>query len=589
MSRSDHASLGPVALHADVMRAIYTSEFMHPNDFRGRALFNVQHPSTAQRLVLAALFTGLLSACGGGGAGSPAAAGTPPPPAPASSTRWISSAAQVDLAGGADSGIDGPLLTIDPAHPGTSAALSPDTVDSTSVRITGGTLDATLFTLDNPAPRFVVYDAPVTAGTPNSFALYKLALDATGTAAPAPQRLSTQITMCSAVGARFNVIGQSLAGDEALFTYAAPDSTGSCAGGGEPKLVKLGMSSSSAPLALPVAGPDRITPIGVIHGSAGQMAAVLVWQGGQFARTDASLANPIVLGTANVAGVIDANSAPIAPGIVTRYGIFIKSTDGLRRYDKSSGKISALLLAGQVGQGAQINEIADGQALYITRVAAGGSLELFRIDDAASPSVTLINTEGALDPWGFRLLKSAVLYAVAGRNDFNVWRKSDGARSNVLDGKLVVLSSTEYDRVFHSTTDGAGNTTLASSLYDGNDARNLGAAKVLSGALSTQTTPFARTLRGNGAFAHAVVVVPAAGQSGLAGAAVRWLSFDSAALDLDAGTLPTTLALGATTQAPGIIGDAGLFAVPKTGTADAYVFVSQRAAGSLARVANGVQ
>ena len=86
-----------------------------------------------------------------------------------------------------------------------------------------------------------------------------------------------------------------------------------------------------------------------------------------------------------------------------------------------------------------------------------------------------------------------------------------------------------------------------------------------------------------------MVVVPAAGQSGLAGAAVRWLSFDSTALDLDAGTLPSTLALGAAAQAPGIIGDAGLFAVPKTGTTEVYLFVSQRAAGSLARVANGVQ
>ncbi len=578
------------------MRAIYTPGFMHPNDFRGRALLNVQHPSSAQRLVLAALFTGVLSACGGGGGGSPAAVGPSPTPAPASSTRWISSAAHIDLAGGADSGIDGPLLAIDPAHPGTSSALSPSTVDSASVRIMGGTLDANLSTLDNPAPRFVVYDARVTVGVSNSFALYKLALDATGTAAPAPQRLSTQITMCPAVGARFKLVGQSLGGDEALITFAAPDSTGSCAGGGEPKLVKLGMNSSSAPLALPVAALDRITPIGVIHGSAGQMAAVLAWQNGQFVRTDASLANPVALAAADVAGGIDANSAPIAPGIVTRSGIFIKSTDGLRRYDKSSGKMSAVLLTGQVGQGAQINEMADGEALYITRVSTTpttSSLDLFRVDDTASPSVVQINTgavsEGPLDPWGFRLLKSAVLYAVAGRNDFNIWRKSDGARSNVLDGKVVVLSSSLYDRVFHSTTDGAGNTTLATSLYDGSDTRSLGAAQLISGALATQTAPFARTLRGHGAFAHAVVVVPAAGQSGLAGAAVRWLSFDSAALDLDAGTLPMTLAVGATVQAPGIIGDAGLFAVPKTGTGDAYVFVSQRAAGSLARVANGVQ
>jgi len=574
------------------MRGLYTSGLMHPNDFRGRAVPHVQHPSSAQRLVLAALFTGIVSACGGGGSNTPAAASPSPAPAPASSTRWISSAAHTDLAGGADSGIDGPLLAIDPAQPGVAAPLSPNAVDSASVRIMGGRVDATLSTLDNPAPRFVVYDAPVTAGATNSFALYKLALDATGSAAPAPQRLSTQVTMCSANGARFKLVGQSLSGDEALITFAAPDSAGSCASGGEPKLVKLGMSSSSAPLALPVGAADSITPIGVIHGSAGQMAAVLAWQNGRFVRTDASLANPVLLASADVAGAIDASSAPVAPGIVTRYGIFIKSADGLRRYDKSNGKISAVLVTGQVGQGAQINEMTDGQALYITRAAAGGSLDLFRIEDSAAPSVVQINnttTEGALDPWGFRVLKSAVLYAVAGRNDFNVWRKSDGARSNVLDGKRVVLSSSLHDRVFHSVTDGAGNTTLASSHYDGSDARSLGAAQVLSGALAAQTTPFTRTLRGNGAFAHAVVVVPAAGQSGLAGAAVRWLSFDSAAADIDAGTLPLTLALGSTPQAPGIIGDAGLFAVPKTGTSEAYVFVSQRAAGSLARLANGVQ
>jgi hypothetical protein len=581
-----------MVLHAVVMWGLYTSGLTHPNDFRGRAVLNDQFPSSARRLVLAGLFTGVLSACGGGGDSAPATASPSPTPAPASSTRWISSAAQVDLAGGADSGIDGPLLAIDPAHPGTSAPLSPATVDSTSVRIMGGKLDATLSTLDNPAPRFVVYDAPVTVGTENSFALYKLALDATGSAAPAPQRLSTQITMCPAIGTRFKVVGQSLAGDEALITFAAPDSAGSCTSGGEPKLVKLGMSSSSAPLALPVATADRINPIGVIHGSAGQMAAVLAWQNGHFVRTDASLANPVALAATDVAGVIDANATPIAPGIVTRYGIFIKSADGLRRYDKSSGKISAVLLTGQVGQGAQINEMTDGQALYITRASAGGSLDLFRVDDTATPSVVQINntnTEGALDPWGFRVMKSAVLYAVAGRNDFNVWRKSDGARSNVLDGKVVVLSSSLSDRVFHNTTDTAGNTTLASSLYDGSDARSLGAARVLSGALAAQTTPFARTLRGNGAFAHAVVLVPTTGQSSLAGAAVRWLSFDSAASDVDAGSLPTNLAMGLTPQAPGIISDAGLFAVPKAGTSEAYVFVSQRAAGSLARIANGVQ
>ena len=395
--------------------------------------------------------------------------------------------------------------------------------------------------------------------------------------------------MCPGAGTRFTVVGQSLSGDEALITFAAPDATGSCATGGEPRLVKLGMSASDAAVVLPAAAADRITPIGVIHGAGGQMAAVLAWQNGRFVRTDASMANPSPLPAGDVAGVVGPTAEPIAPGIVTRYGIFIKSTDGLRRYDKATGRLSAVLVAGQVGQGAQINEMVDDEALYITQVQAGGALDLLRIDDTAAANVVKLNDEGALDPWGFRVLKSVVLYAVTGRNDFNAWRKSDGLRSNVLDGRRVVLSSTLSDRVLHSATDGAGVTTMATSRFDGSVSRNLGAARLLSGALAAGASPFARTVRGHGAFSHALVVTPAAGVASLAGAGVAWVSLADAGTDVDAGALPTTLALGDTLQAPGIVGTAGLFAVPKVGTTDAYVFVTQRSGGAVARVANGVQ
>lgn len=547
-------------------------------------------PLTRQRaLALACLSAALLSACGGGGGSSTASApDVTVTPSVAVGKRWVTSAAQVDLSGGADSGIDGPLVAIDPDRPDTVAALNPDRVDSTSVRIVGGVLDTTTFTLDQPLPRFVVYDAPVAAGAQQSFALYKLALGAAGSAAPVAQRLSSQVTMCAGGGARFTVVGQSLAGDEALITFAAPDGAGSCANGGEPRLVKLGMSSTDAPLALPVAASERLTPVSVIHGSSGQIAAVLAWQNGRFVRTDASMANPVPFAAGEVAGTVDAGSAPVAPGIVTRYGIFIKSADGLRRYDKATGRISAVLVTGQVGQGAQINEMVDDEALTITRVQPDGSIDLMRIDDTAAPLVRKLNPT-PLDPWGFRVLKSVVLYAVAGRNDFTVWRKADAQRSNVLDGRVVVMSSTLSDRVLHSGTDASGVTTTSVSLYDGSASRSLGAAQVLSGAMAPKAPAHARTVRGSGAFSQALVVTPAAGQAGLAGAAVKWVSFDAATVDVDAGSLPTTLALGDTPQAPGIVGTSALFAVPKAGTAESYVFVTQRSGGAVARVANGVQ
>ncbi|MEO8151963.1 MAG: hypothetical protein ABI605_02755 [Rhizobacter sp.] len=540
------------------------------------------HPSKAHHLALAFLFTGVLAACGGGDSAS-APAPTPGPP-PAASARWVSSAAQIDLAGGADSGIDGPLRIVDPAQPDKQAAPSPGTVDSTSVRIMGGTLDSTLSTLDKPGPSFVVYDVAATPAAPGAYSLYKLALDGVGTAAPVPERISTEASICSASGTRFNVLGQSLSGDEALITYQAPDATGSCATGGVPKLVKLSMGRDAAPIALPTAAAERLTPIGVIHGSSGQVAALLAWRNGGYVHTDASMGNAVALASADVSGTVDASATPTSAGIVTRYGIFIKSADGLRRYDKATGKVSAVLLTGQVGSGAQVNEFQDDQALYITTAAAtSGAIDLYRVSDTLLPTVIKLNTEGALHPWGFRVLKSYLLYAVDGRDDFVAWRKADGQRSNVLANKRVVMSSTLYDRVFHTTTDLTGGTTLASSAVDGSDERSLGAALWASGALASQTVPFARSIRGDGAFAHAVVVVPASGKSGLTAGNVRWVSFDTAAQDIDAGNLPAALDLGATLQAPGIIGEAGLLSIAQPGGASSYLFVSQRTAGSLTR------
>ncbi len=548
--------------------------------------------SKPARAALALLFIGVLAACGGGGDSDPApGGGTPPPPAPPPPTpvagpRWISSAAQIDLLGGADSGIDGPLLVVDPGRPDSPAALTPGAVDSTSVRILGGKVDATLSTVESPGPRFVVYDAPAPGGTTVSFSLYKLALDSVGTAAPAPERISSETTICGSLGARFRVIGQSLTGDEALISYLAPDSNGNCGDLALPRLMKLSMGRTAAPIVLPVAEAERLTPIGAIHGSSGQVAAVLAWQNGHFVRADGSLANPLPLADADVVGT---PMAPSGPGIVTRFGIFIKSADGLRRYDKSTGKVSALLLAGQVDAGAQVNDLYDEQGLYVTVAQPGGALDLYRISDTLAPVVTKINEDGPLHPWGFRVLKSSVLYAVDGRDDFTAWRKADGQRSSVLAGKRVVMSSLLSDRVFHTTTDDDGKVTLATSDLDGGNARSFGEAQLASGALATQATPFARSLRANGAFSHAIVVAPEAGKSDLTGGSVRWISFGDAAQDIDAGSLPATLALGNTLQAPGIVAEAGLFSVRKAVGTDAYVFASRRAAASLVRIANGVQ
>ena len=491
----------------------------------------------------------------------------------------------VDLSGTADSGIEGPLAIVDPSRPTAGARVTPGNVDSTAVRIAGGTVDAVLAATTGAAPRFVVYDVALPAAGVADFGLYKLALDASASA-PLAQRLSSASTMCGGLGARFSLLGQSLAGDSAVFHYTAPTPAWPCSAGGEPRLVTLSMTATSAPVVLPAADAQRLTAVGPVHGNTGQIAAFLAWQGGRFVRTDALLGGPVPLAAADLGGPIGASAAPRAPGLVTRFGVFVLSQDGLRRYDKSTGRLSALLLPGRVASGARVNAQHDDDALYVTAETAGGGLDLYRVTDALVPIVTRLNTEGPLLPLGLRLTRSHVLYAVQGSNDWVAWRKTDGQRSRVLDGREIELASTLHDHVFHSRTDAAGAVVLARSRVDGSGETSFGNARLISAALAESHSPFARTLRANAPFDHAVVAQPAAGAGGLiglAGATVRWLAFDAAGAgaDMEMGVLPA--ALNGTLESPGVIGNAGLFVVRAPGGA-ARMFVTRRLVGSLAEV-----
>ncbi len=535
-------------------------------------------------LVLLVSLAGLLAGCGGGGgdaAPSPPPAPPPPnpaPPAPAA-PRWLSTAPLVDLSGTADSGIDGPLTVVDPLRPTAAVRVNPGSVDSTALRITGGQVDATLGSTTGAAPRFIVYDVALPAAGTNDFALYQLALDAAASA-PVAQRLSTESSLCGGLGARFTLLGQSLAGDNAVFHYTAPTPAWPCSSGGEPRLVNLSMGPASAPVVLPAAADERLTAIGPVHGSNGQLAAFLAWQGGRFVRTDASLGSPVALAAGDIGGPVDAAAAPRAPGLVTRFGIFVLSQDGLRRYDKSTGRLSGLLLPGRVATGARVNAQHDDDALYVTVDTTSG-IDLYRVTDALAPVVTRLNIEGPLLSLGLRLTRSYVLYAVDGRNDWLAWRKSDGQRSRVLDGREIELASTVHDRILHSRTEAGGSVVLARSHVDGSGETSLGNARLISAGLAESMSPFARSLRTNAAFDHALVAVPAAGATGaavLGGATVRWLALAAAGADIEVGVLPTGLT--GQLEAPGIVGPAGLFAVrPSAGAW--RLFTTNRSAGSL--------
>jgi hypothetical protein len=112
--------------------------------------------------------------------------------------------------------------------------------------------------------------------------------------------------------------------------------------------------------------------------------------------------------------------------------------------------------------------------------------------------------------------------------------------------------------------------------------------QLVGGSIAERIPAHARSVRGNGAFSHALVVSRAAGATGLAGGRLQWLSFAAAADDVDAGSFPATgLSLGALVDAPGVVGNAVLLGVGPAeagSTAAPTLFVARRVAGSLARV-----
>lgn len=535
---------------------------------------------------LAWVFAAVLAACGGGGgdAGSGDGGGEGPGPVP-EAARWLTSAANLELHGTSDSGIDGALLSVNPKNPLELRRMDPSPIDSTVVRITGGVVDATQATLTSPSVRYLVWDAADASG---GVTLFKMSLDVPAGGTPTPERLSSENRMCVVNGVRFELIGQSLSGDEAVITYAAPDSAGNCASGTRPRLVRLSMTGTSAPIELPTTAADRVTPIAPIHGSVGQIAGFLAWQGGRFVRTDATLRSPTPLDAANIGGPVTANSAPRGPGFVTRFGIFVRSNDGLRRYDKSVDALSGVLVNGQVGEGTAVGQVADDRALYVSRADTLGNLDLFRVEDLRVPVVDKLNVEGPLKPVGFRVLKSSVVYALEGRDDWTAWQKASGTRSQVLAGRNVTLASTAHDRLFTKFAGSDGTAQLAQSRVDGSEERVFGAVDVVSAGLADAVSPYARHLRLNASYSHALLVTaPASG----GGREARWVSFDAPAGDVVAGTLPSALALDATPdwQAAGIVGAQALIGVRKAGSTSRYLFVASRAPGTLVRAADGLQ
>jgi hypothetical protein len=284
--------------------------------------------------------------------------------------------------------------------------------------------------------------------------------------------------------------------------------------------------------------------------------------------------------------VVSAASAPLAPGFVTRFGVFIRSADGLRRYDKSTDRMSAPLVTGQVGQGTAIDQVSDDRAYYVSRADANGRIDMFRVDDLLVPAVQQINVEGPLRPVGFRVLRSVVLYALEGRSDWRSWRKSDGVRADVLDGENIALASTLHDQLFTLFANANGDAELAQGLPDGTQRRTFGAARLLGGSLADEVSPYARHLRRNAAYGHALIATPpGAGSNG----ELRWLGFGGATGDALAGVFPQGLQVDADWQSPGIMGAQALVGIRKTGTSERYLFVARRAPASLTRAADGVQ
>jgi hypothetical protein len=272
---------------------------------------------------------------------------------------------------------------------------------------------------------------------------------------------------------------------------------------------------------------------------------------------------------------------------VTKFGIFVSSADGVRRYDKSLDFVSDVLVPGRFNLRQGDGPVADDRALYLTSDTALGT-NLYRIEDTLAPKAVRLNTdaEGALHTKGFRVLKSSVLYATLNSSAWTSWDKTSTVRTEVLDGHNVVLASTLSDRVFTKYFDADGNVQLAQSLADGSERRTFGDRDVLSAGLADTVSPYARHLSLNASYSHALMVLPTT-----SGSELRWLSFDAPASDVVAGAVPAGLSLDTVPdwKAPSIVGAQTLVGVRKAGTAASrYLFVAGRSPGSLVRAADGL-
>jgi hypothetical protein len=522
------------------------------------------------------LSVAMLAACGGGGsdnAPSPGPsdppAGGPPPAPPAASPQWLSTAPNFELYGTADSGIDGALKLVNVGDAANTLALDPNPVNTTIVRIHGGEVDATQTALRTPRATHLVWDQ---AGPNGVTTLQTLSLITTGGAKPQVRRVSNETRICPGVGGRFEVIGQSLQGDEATLVYNAPDAQGQCGAHSQPRLAMLSMDATAAPVVLPSEADTRLTPIAPVHGANGKVAAYLAWRGNKFVRTDARLGNVVEL---PAEGVSEA-SAPLGPGFVTRFGIFVRSADGLRRYDKSTERMSSPLVEGRIGQGTAIDAIADERALHVSTLLDDGTINLYRIEDLLVPRVQLLNIDGSLRPAGFRLLRDQVLYALAGREDWTAWSKQTGSRSNVLAGHNIVLASSLHNTVFTQSLNAQGAAELGQSQFDGSQRRALPATTLMGGGLHDEVAPYARTNRRNAAFSQALVVSTS---STAPMGEVRWLSFADTSTATTVGAFPTNLSTEAAWQSAGVLGANALIGLKKTGSSAHELFALTRGAG----------
>jgi hypothetical protein len=548
--------------------------------------------------VLAAMFSAVLTACGGGGGDGVSAPppGAPPSaePEPAVPLRWVSSASElvgIDSDGGVPS--SGRLVAADPQGLVASPALSPATVENNSLRIVGGAMVNGM--MEDTAPRHVLFDARTGTGTDLSFGLHRLSLGASaaGAAAPAVQRIGADRALCrpDAASPSFKVIGQDLTGETALITYAVPDlgrPVSLRCSPGLPRGVVLTQGGSTASIALPTAATERVVPIAPIHNANGRMESMLAWRDGSLVTVNAELD----LSRATATNVSAPEPLANAPTYATASGIFYVASDGLRRYDKAQRLLSGRLVEGsKIGAAFERrNALHDDDHLYIASEASGGSgVNLYSVSDRLVPETRRINDEPIS---GFWVLRSYVLYTIAGKEDegYVVYdkRSRQNLTAKVLAGKQLELASTLSDRVFHSTFSPlTGAVVLASSEFDGGSARSLGdSAQLLGGSIAKRVSPYARNLRGNGFYSHALVVVAANGALGLEGAQVRWVSFGAESDDVNAGVLPTVanVSLGPVAEGPGVMGNAAMLGIVPAQGGEPVLFTVRRASDSVRRV-----